>query len=224
VSTASAPRTFEVRHVQLARAAFAALAAVMITFSPDHSAAVGMAVFSGFAIATATVYLFALWLVYPAGQRWPSVLMAIVTMLIGMVGGIAAWRNTTTFFVSVIIWAILTGVIELAAGLRARSQLRGTDEVQRRSEARDAITVGAITLVLGIALLFVPTRYALNYYIEDAGQGFTLTGITIGVGIFGAYAAIVAVYLAIAGFSPRKAVTPHAPADDAPAPDRESAS
>ena len=37
-------------------------------------------------------------------------------------------------------------------------------------------------------------------------EPFTLTGITIGVGIFGAYAAIVAVYLAIAGFSPRKAL------------------
>ena len=40
MSSAAASRTFEVRHVQLARAAFAALAAIMITFSPDHSAVV----------------------------------------------------------------------------------------------------------------------------------------------------------------------------------------
>ena len=43
----SAPaRAFTVRHVQLLRALFAAAAAVMITFSPDHSAAVGLSVFS----------------------------------------------------------------------------------------------------------------------------------------------------------------------------------
>ena len=55
--TSAAPlRTLEVRHLQLARAFFAALAAVMITFSPDHSAAVGLAVFSGFAIATGLMW------------------------------------------------------------------------------------------------------------------------------------------------------------------------
>ncbi|HZU93558.1 MAG TPA: acyl-CoA synthetase, partial [Microbacterium sp.] len=52
----SAPaRTFTVRNVQLVRALFAAVAAAMITFSPDHSAAIGLSVFSGFAIATALV-------------------------------------------------------------------------------------------------------------------------------------------------------------------------
>ncbi len=60
-----------------------------------------------------------------------------------------------------------------------------------------------MTIVLGIGLLFVPAGYALNYYIADAHQTFTLTGIAIGVGIFGGYAAIVAVYLGIAAFSPR---------------------
>ena len=210
--------------MQLARAAFAALAAIMITFSPDHSAAVGMAVFSGFAIATAIVFLLSIWLVYPAGQRWPLVLMSIVTMLTGMVGGIAQFRTVPVFFASVIVWAVLTGVIELAAGLRARRELRSLDDPERRSEARDGITVGAITLVLGVAMLFVPTGYALNYYIEDAGQAFTLTGIIIGVGLFGAYAAIVAVYLAIAAFSPRKpALAPGASVEGDTASDRGSA-
>ena len=210
--------------MQLARAAFAALAAIMITFSPDHSAAVGMAVFSGFAIATALVFLLSIWLVYPAGQRWPLVLMSIVTMLTGMVGGIAQFRTVPVFFASVIVWAVLTGLIETAAGIRARRALRSQDDRERRSEARDGIAVGAITLALGVAMLFVPTGYALNYYIEDAGQAFTLTGITIGVGLFGAYAAIVAVYLAIAAFSPRKpALAPGASVEGDTASDRGSA-
>ena len=59
----------------------------------------------------------------------------------------------------------------------------------------------------GLGLLLVPTQYALQYTIDEADATFTLTGIIIGVGIFGAYAAIIAVYLAIAGFSPRRAAT-----------------
>ena len=60
----------------------------------------------------------------------------------------------------------------------------------------------------------MPTQYALQYSIAGAGS-FTLTGITIGVGVFGGYTAIVAVYLAIAGFSPRRAAEA-ATAVDAP--------
>ncbi|WP_243075897.1 acyl-CoA synthetase [Microbacterium sp. SS28] len=205
MSTSPAPRTFEVRHVQLARAAFAALAAVMITFSPDHSAAVGMAVFSGWAIATSIVFFVAIWLVYPAGSRWPSVLLGIVTVIAGMVGGVSTWRTTTIFFVVVIVWAVLAGVIETAAGLRARRTAAESHDPQARGEARDALTVGIMTLLLAVGLAVVPTQYALDYYIADAGQSFTLTGITIGVGVFGGYAAIIAVYLGIAGFSPRRA-------------------
>ncbi|QIG39013.1 acyl-CoA synthetase [Microbacterium sp. 4R-513] len=215
MSTSPAPRTFEVRHVQLARAVFAALAAVMITFSPDHSAAVGMSVFSGWAIATSIVFFVSIWLVYPSGQRWPSVLLGIVTVIAGMAGGVTAWRTTLVFFIAVIAWALLAGTIETVAGARARRALRDSADAQARGEARDALTIGIITIVLGLGLLFVPTQYALNYYIEDAGRSFTLTGITIGVGIFGGYAAIIAVYLAIAGFSPRRASVAE---DGAPAP------
>jgi len=205
VSSTLAPRTFEVRHVQLARAVFAALAAIMITFSPDHSAAVGMAVFSGWAIANAIIFFVAVWLVYPAGGRWPSVLLGIVTAIAGMLGGIPSWRTTALFFSVVIIWAVLAGVIETAAGIRQRRTAREAGDTQRHGEARDAMTTGIATLLLAVGLLVVPTQYALEYYIKDAGQSFVLTGITIGVGIFGAYAAIIAVYLGIAAFSPRRA-------------------
>ncbi|HBR88628.1 MAG TPA: acyl-CoA synthetase, partial [Microbacterium sp.] len=70
MTSSPSSRAFDVRHVQVARAVFAAIAAVMITFSSDHSAAVGLAVFSGFALATALVHLAAAWLVYPVGARW----------------------------------------------------------------------------------------------------------------------------------------------------------
>ncbi len=235
MTSASEPRTFAVRHVQLARAAFAALAAVMITFSPDHSAVVGVSVFSGFAIATALVLLAAVWLVYPATRRMPVILLGAVTLVAGMAGGLAPVRTVTGYFVLVISWALVSGAIEAVAGMRA---LRGPRELRAgevapwsapgstalppapRSEGRDALVIGILTIVLGIALLFVNPAFALQYSIDDVPETFTLTGITIGVGIFGGYAAIVAVYLAIAGFSPLPAdaadQTPVASANTAP--------
>lgn len=206
----AAPR-FAVRHVQLARAALAALAAVMITFSPDHSAPVGLAVFSGFAIATGLVFTAAAVITYPKGRRAPIVLLAVLTIVAGMVTGISAWRVDTMFFVGVIAWAVLSGIVELVAGIRGR---RRAEHVQDLSEARDAIVVGALGILLGIALALVPAGYRLDYVIDDAGS-FTLTAITIGVGIFGFYAAIVAVYLGIAGLTPRRSPAHDADADTA---------
>jgi hypothetical protein len=216
VTSASSARTFDVRHVQLARAAFAAIAAVMITFSPDHSAVVGLAVFSGFAIATGLVHLLAVWLVHPAGLRWPSVLLGIVTLAAGMIGGVGPVRTVTGFFVIVIAWALVSGVIEAVSGILALRGPRaaaagqvapwsdGTPaSVLPRSDARDAVVIGALGVVLAIAMLCVQPGYALQYSIEEAHETFTLTGIIIAVGIFGGYAAIAAVYLGIAGFSPR---------------------
>ena len=217
MTSASSTRTFDVRHVQIARAVFAALAAVMITFSADHSASVGLAVFSGFAIATGLVLLLAVWLVYPAGRRWPAVAVGIVTVLAGMAGGLYPLRTVTGYFAIVISWALLSGLLELIAGWRGLSgrterreiapgvaDARPPVAVGPRSESRDALVVGIITIVLGISLLFVQPGYALDYTIEEVQRTYTLTGTTIGVGIFGGYAAIIAVYLAIAGFSPRQ--------------------
>ncbi|MGN8027414.1 acyl-CoA synthetase [Microbacterium sp. 22242] len=199
-----ATRTFPLRHVQLARAVFAAVAALMITFSADHSAAVGLAVFSGFALVSGLIFALAAWLSAPSGQRWPYVLLAVAAGLTGMAAGVPAWRTTPLFFVAVIAWGVLTGVIELVAGLRARRAIRTSDADGPAAPegARDAILIGSLGLLLAVALLCVPTTYALNYTIAQAGS-FTLTGITLAVGIFGAYAAIVAVFLGIAGLSPR---------------------
>ncbi len=198
-----ATRTFSLRHVQLARAAFAAVAALMITFSTNHSAVVGLSVFSGFALVTALIHMLAAWLAAPAGWRWPYVLLAAVAILTGMAGGVPAWRSTPLFFIVVIAWGALSGLVELLAGLRARRRARAGDAPAVVADgARDAILIGSLGLALAVGLLCVPTTYALSYSIAEAGS-FTLTGITLAVGIFGAYAAIVAVFLGIAGLSPR---------------------
>ncbi|WP_447914030.1 acyl-CoA synthetase [Microbacterium phyllosphaerae] len=208
----SAPaRAFTVRHLQLLRALFAAAAAVMITFSPDHSAAVGLSVFSGFVLTTALVMIVAAWLVFPAGQRWPSVVLAILGFAAGMTAGVPAWRTDDVFFVVVTAWAVATGILELVVGLRAR---RTGDPT-----ARDSITLGAFGLLLAALLLAIPAGFVQPYAIEGAGE-FELTGIILGVGMFGGYAAIVAVFLGIAGLTPKRAdaVADSAATENDPAP------
>ncbi|WP_417563286.1 acyl-CoA synthetase [Microbacterium sp.] len=200
MSSTRPARPLEVRHLQLARAIIAAIAAAMITFSPDHSAPMGLSVFSGFAITTAFVMFVSAWLVFPAGLRAPVILLGAIDVIAGMVAGIGQIRTDTLFFALVITWAAATGLVELVSGLRGRRAEKGT---AARAEARDALTVGILGLALAAGLLLVPAGYALNYTVAEAHQTFTLTGITIGVGVFGGYAAIVAVFLGIAGFSPR---------------------
>ncbi|MDF2559288.1 MAG: acyl-CoA synthetase [Microbacterium sp.] len=192
----SAPaRAFTMRHVQLLRAVFAAVAALMITFSSDHSAPVGLSVFSGFVFTTALVQLLAAWLVLPAGSRWSYILLAALGVVAGGVSGIPAWRSDDLFFIVVSSWAILSGGIEILAGIRSR---RTADPL-----SRDAITVGALGVLLGVVLLLIPAGFLQEYTIEKAGT-FVLSGIILGVGMFGGYAAIVAVFLGIAGLTPKR--------------------
>jgi hypothetical protein len=196
VTSSSTPRAFDVRHLQMARAAFAALAAIMVTFSPDHSAVLGLGVFSGFALATGLVFALSAWLVFPRGERMIPVLLASVSILAGLVSSVGAWRTTGVFFGVVIAWALVSGLIELLGALRDR-------KAGRAAGVRDGVLIGILSIVLAAVLLLTPAQYALDYDITGAGS-FTLTGITIAVGLFGGYAAVVAVFLAIAGFSPRR--------------------
>ncbi|REJ04116.1 acyl-CoA synthetase [Microbacterium bovistercoris] len=185
-------RTFGVRHLQLLRAALAAVAALMVTFSNDHSAQVGLSIFSGFAIASALVLVLSAWLVYPEGKRWWVLTVGAFDFIAGMVAGVPSLRTDDMFFALLISWALVTGAFELAAGFR----LKGYDG------ARDQIITGGLGILLGITLLVVPAGFLQSYTIAEAGT-FQLTGIIIGVGLFGGYAAIVAVLLGIAGLTPR---------------------
>jgi hypothetical protein len=205
VSSRPVARTTEVRHLQLVRALLAALAAAMITFTADHSAGFGLAVFSGFTITTGLVMILSGWVVYTKGTRATAVGVGVVSAVAGLVTGVPAVRSITMFFVVVIGWAVVTGLIEGISGLRGmRRASASPDPRAARSDARDGLVVGAITLLLGLGLLLVPAQYALNYTITEAHRTFTLTGIAIAVGVFGGYAAVIAVYLGIAGFSPRR--------------------
>ncbi|MGF3054309.1 acyl-CoA synthetase [Microbacterium sp. YY-03] len=191
--------TFTVRHLQLARALFAAMAAVMITFTSDHSAAIGLAAFSGFAVASGLVWGLSAWLIYPAGRRAVPVLLALVNGAAGIIASSPMNRTTTMFFVIVITWAAITTIVE---GWWALYERRGA----HAAEAKDSLGVAIITAVLLLAIALIQPTFALEYFNETINEGGTLTGITIAVGVFGGYAAIIAVYLGIAGFSPKNDV------------------
>ena len=209
MSSALTPR-FTTRHLALGRALAAAIAAVMITFTSDHSVAVGLSVFSGFAIMTALVWGLSTWLVFPKGERVVPAFMGVISLIIGVIASASTLRTALTLMLTIAAWALITGAIELVSGLRKRA----VDQ----PAARDAMTVGGLTVLLGIVMLVLPIGSEFAYYNREAHMNSTLTGITIMVGIFGAYAAILAVFEAIAGFSPQRPATlaPEAsvPADD----------
>lgn len=119
-----------------------------------------------------------------------------------------AWRTDDLFFIVLIGWSAATGLVELIVGLRGRRSGDAT--------ARDSLTVGAFGLLLAVVLIAIPAGFVQPYAIEGAGE-FVLTGIILGVGMFGGYAAIVAVFLAIAGLTPKRADAVEVAADE-PAP------
>ena len=204
MSSRPAARTLEVRHLQLIRALLAAVAAIMITFSADHGAGYGLSVFSGYAVTLGLVLLLGAWMVYRKGARAAILSIGVLSLVAGMVTGVPVYRSIGMFFIVVIAWALLTGLIEGISGLRGMRRAGAAGDRVARSDARDGLVVGAITVLLGLGLLLVPAQYTLNYAIAEAHRSFTLTGIAIAVGIFGGYAAVIAVYLGIAGLSPRR--------------------
>jgi hypothetical protein len=63
--------------------------------------------------------------------------------------------------------------------------------------------MGALTVVLAVVCLVIPPDYVQHYNAPGDGGPRILNASVMIVGILGVYGAIVAVYLAIAGFSLR---------------------
>ena len=184
--------------VFILRAVPSAIVALVITFSADHSTTLGFVGLGAWALATAIV------LAYGAmrGQLSRSTFVAHAALL--ATGGVVALMFFTQpvavllFLVSTLLG--VTGVLELVGGI-----------VFRRSvEARDRIFVGGATAVTAIAVLLIPADY--NQVISIPGKVVPpLTASVIVVGLFGAYCAIITVYLVIAGLSAKWAPDPASP-------------
>ena len=198
--------------VPLVRAVAAAVAALVTTFSLDHSSVLGLLVFGVFALAGGVIGG-----VFGASRLGDDRASRSLFLAQAAVSGVAAIVALALSFAAptppayvylVVAWAVVTGLLELVAGVlgRARSVL-----------ARDWTTVGAITVLLGIAFLAVPPDFTTNFTGAQGVSG-TMTTSIMAVGLFGAYAAIIAAYLAIGAFTlkgerPKRSAT-HGPAND----------
>jgi uncharacterized membrane protein HdeD (DUF308 family) len=181
------------------RALPAAVVALVITFSADHSAFLGLLALGGFAVVTGALLVAgALRGAYPRGSF-------LLQGAILVVGGIVALALNGAGLVTLLVLTStllgVTGIIELVAGLRARGHL---------AHARDFIFVGGFSALFAAAVLLVPVDF-VDVITIPGKEVPPLTASIMVVGLFGAYAAIVAVYLVIAGLSLKWAPQASAP-------------
>lgn len=158
----------------IVRAIPTAIAALIITFSSDHSPALGITVFFAFCFALAPVLLLTtVWVPLEGISRILFGINTGATLISGVIAVASIGSDRQTLILIVSIWAAITGISELYAGYRYSD----------RVIAREWIASGAFTALLALVLAVIPVNdvYA--------------------VGLIGAYGAILAVFLIIAGLS-----------------------
>ncbi|MDQ0894034.1 HdeD family acid-resistance protein [Agromyces ramosus] len=181
----AAPERAQYWAVPVVRGILALVPAAVITFSPNHSPAFGLLVFGVWAIVSGLVVgALSLRLTVERGIRTLFAVNGVATVVAGILA--VTLPGVLPFLLYLVsVWAAVTGIVELFAGLRARGH---------SAVARDWIAVGVSTAVLALVFLVVPL---------DA---------VAAVGFLGGYLVIVGVYLLIAGFSLKWAAAPVVPA------------
>lgn len=202
---ASALRVDTPWYVPVARAIPAIALAAVITFSADHSAALGLVTFGLFAVASGAVILVAALRSAGAGvQRALLVVQGAVLMAAGAVSLAVPGAGLPFLVFLLTVAAVITGFLELYLGLRRdapRSQVGSPPTGARGpSFGRDRVFLGGLTIVFAAVVLLVPPGFVQSFTGPDA-VARQLTASVIVVGLFGAYLAIIGVYLVIAGFS-----------------------
>ncbi|WP_460948034.1 hypothetical protein [Okibacterium endophyticum] len=206
--TAGAAVPSAVWMLPIARAIVAAITALVITFSPDHSAARGLAVFGCFAAVSAIVTLSLGVRPIRADRVGRSMLIAqaalsVVAAVVALVFA-AQPSPLPALYAVIIIWALITGALELYSGLHAR-------RTAYSAVSRDWMIAGTLTILLAVAYLLVPPGLNQQYGGIENVEG-ALTASVVVVGVLGAYAAILAVHFIIGGLSLKWASAPHATA------------
>lgn len=192
--------------IPVLRAVPAAVVALVITFSSNHAAGYGLLLFGAFVVVDAVVLGWAALRRMPADGR--SRATTLVQSVVSLVAGVAALATNgvglSAFITVVVGWAVLTGAVELAQGIRARG---------RSPFARDWTTIGGLTLLLAVAFLLTPPDYSQQLGGVEQVTG-TLDAAVVLVGLLGAYLAIAAVFHVIAGLSHKWGTTAPAAAPD----------
>jgi uncharacterized membrane protein HdeD (DUF308 family) len=178
---------------------------LVITFTADHSAPLGLVSFGIFAILTGALIGAA-----SIGSRAEPVArgaflaQAAVTVVAG-IAALALPAGGVHYLVLVLSgWAIIAGGLELVSGVRARGQVR---------VATDWIISGALTLALGIVVLVVPPDLVLPFQGEKGVTGVLTSSIVV-VGVLGFWGVIDGVLWGISAASPRSQATPASAASE----------
>ncbi len=178
--------------VPIARAVPAAGLALLVTFSADHSARFGLLSFGVFGVVSGIVVaVMAILRLGDSRVRSYVIAQGAITVVAGILalslnnGGVRALFFTLTAF------AAITGFLELYSGLRSR---------RRFVASGDWVAVGVFTAVAALVFLLIPPGFHQGFRGPD-GVNRVLDASVVVVGLLGAYAAIVAVYLVIAGLS-----------------------
>jgi uncharacterized membrane protein HdeD (DUF308 family) len=182
--------------VALVRAIPAVAVGLVITFSADHTALFGLVTFGAFALVSGAILAWGAFRIEDRVLRGIALVQAAIAVVCGVVALVFCTSGAGTLFLVVVSFAAGTGFLELYLGLRAR---------KRHPSSRDWTAAGVMTALLALAVLLVPADYALPWHAEDKGVEVNgvLTSEIIVVGIIGAYAILLGVYLAIGGLSAR---------------------
>lgn len=181
MAIAAAPERARYWVVPVVRGILALAPAAVITFSQNHSPGFGLVVFGIWAIVSGLVTgALSLRLTSERGIRSLFVIAAVVSVTAGLLA-VSVPGGLPFLLYLVSVWAAITGIVELFAGLRARG---------RTPAARDWIAAGAFTAMLALVFLVFP-----------------LDAVTA-VGLLGGYLVILGVYLVIGGFSLKWATSP----------------
>lgn len=171
--------------VAFTRSVIVTVTGLVIAFTAGHSAQFGLIVFGVMALVLSVGLGIAAGLLGGSSQaRGLHLWQALVSFVVGALA--IGLSNAGTLFLlwAVVLWAILVGVAEAFAGWRLPSGA---------ALRKDWLVQGAITLLLALVVLSQPADSVAV------------------IGFVGAWAIIMGVYLAIAGFSARFAATdaPH---------------
>jgi hypothetical protein len=183
-------------YAPLARAVPAAALACVITFAGGfYTPEYGLASFGGYAIVVGVIGALLSLRLLPAGVlRTVFLIQGVVSVAAGVAALLGIRGGLPVLLVVVALWGVVGGFLELYAGIRSR---------RARAVGRDWIFVGALTVLFAVVCLVIPPDYVQHYNAPGDGGARTLNASVMIVGALGIYGAIVAVYLAIAGFSLR---------------------
>ena len=181
-------------YAPLVRAVPAAALACVITFSGGfYTPEYGLASFGGYAIVAGILGIILSLRALARGVNRNLFLLQGIISIVAGAGALVGIKGGLPVLILVVgPWGVLTGLIEVFAGVRARG---------KRAVARDWIFVGALTVLLALVAFLIPPDYTQHYNAPDDGGPRILNTSVMIVGALGIYGAIAAVYLAIAGFS-----------------------